>query len=130
MPTAADSRSEKMKSVKPGRGPSFMGGIAGIFAALFGIIWTVSAFSMGGVLFGLFGFVFVGAAVAMSIYNFKNATSKNRYSSFDITDGAARSPIRSTSASEPAEMRRKAAAMTAQTIIKQINSARIAVRGP
>ena len=87
MPTAADSRSEKMKSVKPGRGPSFMGGIAGIFAALFGIIWTVSAFSMGGVLFGLFGFVFVGAAVAMSIYNFKNATSKNRYSSFDITDG-------------------------------------------
>ena len=77
-----------MKSVKPGRGPSFMGGIAGIFAALFGIIWTVSAFSLGGVLFGLFGFVFVGAAVAMSIYNFKNATSKNRYSSFDITDGS------------------------------------------
>jgi len=25
-------------------------------------------------------------AVAMTIYNFKNATSKNRYSAFDITD--------------------------------------------
>lgn len=40
-----------MKSVKPGRGPSFLGGVVGLFMALFGVLWTVVAFSMGGGLF-------------------------------------------------------------------------------
>ncbi len=76
-----------MKSVKPGRGPSMMGGVAGIFMVLFGIIWTVLASQMGaGGLFALFGVIWTCFAAATTIYNFKNATGKNRYSSFDITD--------------------------------------------
>ncbi len=75
-----------MKSIKPGRGPSFMGGAMGIIIAVFGVIWTVSALSLGGGPFALFGVVFVIAAVCIAVYNFKNATGKNRYSSFDIVD--------------------------------------------
>lgn len=59
--------------------------------ALFGVLWTVAAFSidagLSGVIFSLFGIIFVGFAVVNAIYNFKNATGKNRYSEFDITDG-------------------------------------------
>ncbi len=76
-----------MKSIKPGRGPSMMGGISCIFVALFGFIWTILAASIGGGIFALFGLVFIGFAIVQAIYNFKNATSKNRYSSFDITEG-------------------------------------------
>lgn len=75
-----------MKSIKPGRGPSMMGGIVGIFMIGFGIIWTVIAAQAGG-LFALFGVFWTGIALVTTIYNFKNATGKNRYSSFDITDG-------------------------------------------
>lgn len=76
-----------MKSIKPGRGPSMMSAIVGIFVAIFGVIWTVIAATMGGGIFAIFGVVFVGFAITMVIYNFKNATSKNRYSAFDITSG-------------------------------------------
>lgn len=77
-----------MKSIKPGRGPSFMSGVSSIFAALFGVVWTYGAASMGAPgIFSLFGVVFIIMAVASGIYNFTNATSKNRYSSYDITDG-------------------------------------------
>lgn len=75
-----------MKSVKPGRGPSFMGGIMSVFVGLFGVVWTVVAASGGAGPFALFGIIFVAIAVIQAIYNFKNATGKNRYSSFDITD--------------------------------------------
>lgn len=75
-----------MKSVKPGRGPSMMGGISCIFAALFGVFWTILAFSMGAVFMAPFGVIFIGIAVFQAIYNFKNATSENRYSAFDITE--------------------------------------------
>lgn len=36
-----------MKSVKPGRGPSMMGGFGGIFAAIFGVFWIGGAASIG-----------------------------------------------------------------------------------
>lgn len=75
-----------MKSVKPGRGPSFMGGIIGIFVALFGVVWTILAVSSGAGFMGVFGLIFVVIAVIQTVYNFKNATSENRYSEFDITD--------------------------------------------
>lgn len=75
-----------MKSVKPGRGPSFMSGIVGIFVALFGVLWTVVAAVNGGGIFALFGLIFVAIAVIQVIYNFKNATGKNRYSQYDITE--------------------------------------------
>lgn len=76
-----------MKSIKPGRGPSFMSGISSILVALFGVVWTIIAASMGGGLFALFGLIFIAYAVVQAVYNFKNATGKNRYSEFDITDG-------------------------------------------
>ena len=76
-----------MKSVKPGRGPSMMGGISSIIAAVVGVVWTISALTMGaGGIFGIFGLAFIAMAAISAVYNFKNATSKNRYSSFDITE--------------------------------------------
>lgn len=81
-----------MKSIKPGRGPSMMGGFGSIFSIVFGIFWTVLAASMTkglgliGVIFPLFGVLFIIIGIFNAVYNFKNATGKNRYSSFDITD--------------------------------------------
>ena len=77
-----------MKSIKPGRGPSFMGGVMSILVGLFGVVWTVVAASAGGGFFALFGIIFIAVAVVQAIYNFKNATGKNRYSAFDITDSS------------------------------------------
>ncbi len=73
-----------MRSIKPGRGPSMMGGVVGIFMIGFGIFWTVLA-SKASAVFALFGVLWTGIAVAMTIYNFKNATGENRYSAYDIT---------------------------------------------
>lgn len=78
-----------MKSIKPGRGPSMMGGVMSIIAAVFGLIWTFAATSMGGGIFALFGVVFIISALVSAVFNFKNATSQNRYSSFDIVDSEA-----------------------------------------
>ncbi len=74
-----------MKSIKPGRGPSMMGGVMGIFMIGFGILWTIMAARASGV-FALFGVLWTGIAIVQTIYNFKNATNKNRYSVYDITD--------------------------------------------
>ncbi len=74
-----------MKSIKPGRGPSMMGGVTGIFMICFGILWTVIA-AQGSGIFALFGILWTGMAVVTTVYNFKNATSENRYSAYDITD--------------------------------------------
>ena len=92
-----------MKSIKPGRGPSMMGVIVGIAVAVFGVLWTIGAASittdMGGMfapdpfeqtmsaIFPLFGVVFVIIAIVGVVYNYKNATGKNRYSAYDIVDG-------------------------------------------
>ncbi len=76
-----------MKSVKPGRGPSFMGGVGSLVGVGFGVVWTVLAFSMGApTLFCLFGVLFILMGLANAIYSFVNATGKNRFSAFDITD--------------------------------------------
>ena len=71
-----------MISIKPGRGPSMMGGFMGVIAALFGVFWTAIA---PGVM-KLFGVLFIVVAVVQAVYNFKNASAKNRYSSFDVVD--------------------------------------------
>lgn len=76
-----------MKSIKRGRGPSFMGGVGSVAAAVFGIFWTITAMSMGAPgLFAGFGLIFIGLAVAQAVYNFNNAAGKNRYSEYDIVD--------------------------------------------
>ena len=75
-----------MKSIKPGRGPSMMSGVMSVAVGIFGLIWTIMAASMGGGIFALFGLVFIGIAISSAVYNFKNATSENRYSTYDIVD--------------------------------------------
>lgn len=81
-----------MKSIKPGRGPSMMGGFGSVFSVIFGIFWTVLAASMTrgtgliGIIFPLFGVLFIIIGGFNAIYHFKNASGKNRYSAFDITD--------------------------------------------
>ena len=63
-----------------------MGGVMGIAGALFGVFWTVMAIAGGAWFMAPFGLIFIGVAVFNTIYNFKNATGKNRYSQYDITD--------------------------------------------
>ena len=76
-----------MKSIKPGRGPSMMGGFGALASVAFGVIWTLAAINMGApVFFPLFGLVFIALGVGQAIYNFRNAKGKNRYSAFDIVD--------------------------------------------
>ena len=76
-----------MRSVKPGRGPSFLGGVSSVAATIFGVIWTIGAASMGAPwFFPLFGVVFIIMGIVQAVYNFKNASGKNRYSAFDIVD--------------------------------------------
>lgn len=74
-----------MKHIKPGRGPSMMNGFIGIFMIGFGIFWTVLAAQAGG-MFIFFGLMWTGIALVMTIYHFKNAFSKKRYSIIDVTD--------------------------------------------
>ena len=82
-----------MKSIKPGRGPSMMGGVGAVCSIVFGVFWTVLAASMTrgmgiiGVMFPLFGVLFIIIGIMNAVYHFKNAASENRYSAFDITDG-------------------------------------------
>lgn len=76
-----------MKSIKPGRGPSAMGAMGSAVAIIFGIFWTIMAGSMGApIFFPLFGIIFIGIGIVQFIYNYKNATGKNRMSVYDITD--------------------------------------------
>lgn len=84
-------------SIKPGRGPSLSGGVAGLVAAVFGVFWTIGAVSLfrndmaGGppaafqALFVLFGVAFVLLGLAGAAYNFYNAGARNRMSTLDIT---------------------------------------------
>ena len=76
-----------MKSIKPGRGPSFFSGFVSVLVALFGVLWSVITASMGAGLFSLFGLIFVAVAGGQAYMHFKNATSEKRYSAFDIVDG-------------------------------------------
>ncbi len=75
-----------MKSIKPGRGLSMMGGVMSILMGVFGLIWTLVAFQAGGGVFALFGVVFIVIAITQAVFHFKNATGENRYSAYDITD--------------------------------------------
>ena len=76
-----------MKSIKPGRGPSMMGSIAGIGVAIFGVFWTIMAVQMGApIFFAAFGVIFVVIAISGVVYNLRNATGEKRFSTFDIVD--------------------------------------------
>ena len=76
-----------MKSIKPGLRRSRYYAVSEVIGIVFGIIWTIAALSMGApFFFPLFGLVFIGMGVYNAVYNYRNATSENRYSEFDITD--------------------------------------------
>lgn len=75
-----------MYSIKPGRGPSAAGVVAGVVAAVFGVIWTAGAISMGAPpFFALFGVVFVIVALGSAAFSAYNAFARNRMSLYDIT---------------------------------------------
>ena len=84
-----------MRSIKPGRGQSGIGAVVSIVIAIFGVIWTIVAIQAGApFFFPLFGIVFIVLAVVQGLYQFRNATGKNRYSEFDITeDGEEPDPL-------------------------------------
>ncbi len=75
-----------MKSIKPGRGPSKFSAFTSVCAAIFGIFWIIVACSLGGFIMVPFGLIFIAIAIGSAVYNYKNATRKNRYSAFDIVD--------------------------------------------
>lgn len=83
-----------MKSIKPGRGPSGMSFIGSVIAIVFGIFWTVIAsimttnlpFGIIGKIFPLFGVIFIIMGIVQAAYHYNNATSRDRFSLFDITD--------------------------------------------
>lgn len=77
-----------MKHIKPGRGPSRLGGVMSVLMALFGVLWICAVADSGGGWLALFGVVFVGIAVVNAVYSFRNARRRNRYSTFDIVDSA------------------------------------------
>jgi hypothetical protein len=77
-----------MYSVKPGRGPSLMGGIAAIAVAIGGVFWIILANGIGAPgFFTAFGVIFVLLVIIGAIYNFANAAGKERMSAFDVTTG-------------------------------------------
>lgn len=65
-----------MKSIKPGRGPSMMGGVISIIIGLFGVFWTVMVLSAGGGFMAIFGILFIIIAIVQAVYNFKNHWKK------------------------------------------------------
>ena len=76
-----------MKSIKPGRGPSMMGGVASVVISVFGVFWVVMTARMGApFFFPLFGVAFVLLGIMQAVYHFHNATGENRHSIYDITD--------------------------------------------
>lgn len=76
-----------------------MGGVASVVSIMIGILWMISvsritspmgelrsSFSGVARILPLFGLVFISIGIANAIYNFRNATARNRYSILDITD--------------------------------------------
>lgn len=70
-----------------------LGGVGSVVCVVFGIFWTVIAtvitrgIPLIGMIFPLFGVIFILLGIVLAVYHFKNATSENRFSVFDITDG-------------------------------------------
>lgn len=66
--------------------------IGSIVAVIFGVFWIIltaslashSPFGIIGIIFPLFGVLFVILAIVQAIYHYKNATGKDRYSIIDI----------------------------------------------
>lgn len=83
-----------MKSIKPGRGPSRHAAAGSVFGIAFGVLWTVLAIGITagagpiGLVFPLFGLVFIGINVYNMVYHSKNASAEpeDRDSLLEIVD--------------------------------------------
>ena len=75
-----------MKSVKPGRAPSVLGGVMCVGLAIGGIGWTIEVVKAGIWFMAVFGAIFTAVGLGQAIYMFINAFGKKRYSEYDITD--------------------------------------------
>jgi CDP-diglyceride synthetase len=75
-----------MHSIIPERGPSAMDAIGGVVAVVAGIGWIMLVSSMEApTFFILFGRLFVVLAIVPVFHSLHNATSENRFSTFDGT---------------------------------------------
>ena len=83
-----------MKSIKPGRGPSKRGAAGSAFGIAFGVLWTVLAAGITagagpiGLIFPLFGLLFIGVNVYNLMYHKRNAQAEpeDRDSLLEIVD--------------------------------------------
>lgn len=82
----------KLRRVKPGRAPSFMGFIGSIIVIVVGIIWTTAVIYIGKkegdlpVILVLFGIIFIIMGIANAVYSYY--AFKGRISVFDIVDSS------------------------------------------
>ena len=80
-------KQRKGYSVKRGRVRSAQSVAGGIFAMVFGVIWTVGAASIGAPwFFSLFGLLFIASAGYNTYIAYKNTTGDNRFSEFDVVE--------------------------------------------
>jgi hypothetical protein len=83
-----------MKSIKPGRASSAMGALGSAIAIVFGIGWTILAYSITrgspfpvvGTIFPLFGVLFVIIGIANLALSLRNTVARDRNSIVDIVD--------------------------------------------
>ncbi len=75
-----------MKSIKPGRNGSLVGGIAGVFMSIIGLTMLVQAIGSGVGFAVVFMIGWTAFAVIITASNFYNAFSKKRHSTYDIVD--------------------------------------------
>lgn len=70
--------------------------VGSVIAVVFGVFWTIIAlnitqnapFPIIGIVFPLFGVIFIIFGIVQAVYHLKNATGKNRFSLFDVTDSS------------------------------------------
>ncbi len=76
-----------MKSIKPGRQSSMMSVLGSIIGIIFILGWIGTAITMGApFFFPLFGVCMLVIIIIQGTVAYKNTTSKNRYSLYDIVD--------------------------------------------
>lgn len=103
-----------------------MGAVGGIFAAIFGVIWMIGAARIGAPgFFVAFGVVFVLMALCGVFFNLVNATSENRYSSFDLTEpGEEIDPLNEVFGKEDGEYRIATGEESAEDRLVELKSLR------
>lgn len=69
-----------MRDRKPQKGPVFMSAAVAVFALIFSIFWTVTAFTMGAGFFSIFGLFFAGFAVAQLVVTLRHASGTDNHS--------------------------------------------------